>query len=56
MDVYVTVSDKEHIRHRILFAFQPEKSAAGAAAMICRTLGEAVTRATCKNWYKRRIL
>jgi len=56
MDVYVTVSDEEHIRHCILFAFQPEENAAGATGMICRTLGEAVTHTTCKNWYKRRTL
>lgn len=48
------VSDKEYIRHCILFMFQLKKNAAEAAEIICYVLGEsAVTHTIHKNWYKR---
>jgi hypothetical protein len=43
-------SEKQHVRHRILFAFQLKKSAAKAANMISSALGErAVTHKNFEN-------
>ena len=47
-------SDKEHLGHCILFAFQLNKNPAEATEMICSALGEgAMTHKTSKKWFQR---
>jgi hypothetical protein len=47
-------SEKWHVTHCLLFAFQLKRSVAEAANMICSDFGEgAVMHKTCKKWYQR---
>jgi len=47
-------SNKEHIRHCLLFCFHQKKNAADAHRIICETYDENVIAIrTCANWFKR---
>ena len=49
-------SEKEHLRHCILFALQLKKNATEATEKIFSALGEgAVTHKTCKKWSVQRF-
>ena len=46
-------SNKDHLRHCILFAFQLKRNEAEATEMIFSTLGDgAVTHRTRKKWFQ----
>jgi len=48
------MSEKEHLKHCIFFAFQLKRNAAQTVEMICSALDEdAVTHKTCKKWFQR---